>query len=75
MRDFELFIIDDRYSVATLRFATVRDEARARELAEGIVRESAHHVGVEVREADRLLFRVGRRDAAATPVPAPRPHA
>jgi len=56
------FTEDDRYSAPTLVFANVRDEAGARVLAEQTLRASPHHVGIEVRSADVLMFTLQRAD-------------
>jgi hypothetical protein len=59
VRSFEVYVHDDRYSVLTLHMISVKDESRAREIAEGLMAESAHHLGVEVAEDGRRLFGVG----------------
>ena len=59
MSTFQLFIDDDRYSVPTLRILAAADEACARILAEQILVESTHHVGVELYGADHRLFGLG----------------
>ena len=59
MRSFEIYVFDDRYSVPTLHFVSAKDEARARDIAERILSESGHHLGVEVSEGGRALFLVG----------------
>ncbi len=63
MRDFTLYIEDDRYKVATLRLVTARDLDRARALALKCIAESPHHLAVEVCEEGRLLFKVTRDEA------------
>jgi hypothetical protein len=60
VRDFQLIVADDRKRVADLLLVCVRDETRAREIAERILGESHHHVGVEVLEFGRRLFAVSR---------------
>lgn len=60
IRSFAFYTQDDRYSVSTLTFVTVVNEARARELALRQLNASPHHLSVDVLEDDRLLFRVGR---------------
>ena len=64
MRDFTMYIEDDRYNVATLRLVTARDPARARALALKCLAESPHHLMVEVCEEGRLLFKVARDEAS-----------
>lgn len=59
MRDFQIYIDDDRYSVPTLHIASLASEARALEIAERYMRESDHHLGVEVREDDKVVFSLG----------------
>ena len=80
MRTFEIYVTDDRYSVPTLLLATVNEEARAREIAERLLDESVHHLGVEVCEGGRLLFSLETRgdedpsrhgEAERTPEPPP----
>ena len=58
MRDYALYVEDDRYTVPTLLFVTTTDEAAAERLARKKLRDSPHHLSVEVREADRLLFKL-----------------
>jgi len=60
MRTFSCFIKDDRYTVPSLAFVLVQDEARARELARRQLLESGHHLEVEVVENGRSLFRLTR---------------
>ncbi len=59
MKDFQLFIDDDRYSVPTVQIIIVESEERAREAAEQMLNESRHHHGVEVCEQGRRLFGLG----------------
>lgn len=54
------FTEDDRYSVPTLTFMNVRDEAGARAFAEENLRASPHHIQVEARKSDVLMFTVQR---------------
>lgn len=52
---FEIYVDDDRYSVPTLHLITASTLAHARDAAERILRESAHHLGAELRlEGERL---------------------
>jgi hypothetical protein len=67
MLTFDLFILDDRYSVATFRVLTVKDEARARELAEKVLQESPHHLGVELFCAGKRVMGLGSIAAADAP--------
>ena len=60
------FTEDDRYSVPTLMFANVRNEAAARKLARETLGASPHHIQVEARKADVLMFTVQRADLART---------
>jgi hypothetical protein len=60
------FTEDDRYSAPTLMFANVRDRAGARALAERTLRASPHHIQVEARKADVLMFTVRRADIERT---------
>ena len=63
MRTFSFYIHDVRHIVPTLAFVTVSDEKRARGIAEERLMESRHHLAIEVRENDRLLFSLDRRSA------------
>lgn len=56
MKYLEIYVVDDRYSVPTLRFVDAKDEARARDVAEEILSESAHYLSVEVAQDGRTLF-------------------
>jgi hypothetical protein len=56
---FEVYVEDDRYVVPTLRFFVVRDETQARTMAARLFDESEHHLGVEVRRADRRVCALG----------------
>jgi hypothetical protein len=55
---FQHYIDDDRYRTPTLLLVTVETEARARELAEDLMR-APHHRGVEVWDGDTRLFGLG----------------
>jgi hypothetical protein len=59
MIDFQIYIDDDRYTVPTLYIASLASQARAREVAERLLNESDHHLGVEVCEDGKPLFSVG----------------
>ena len=77
MGAFLLFIDDDRYSVTTLRLLALTDEAPARAAAEAAVRESPHHLGVELYgDDDRRVLGIGslrtRGLVAGTRCPSPR---
>ena len=63
LRTFSFYIHDQRYSVPTLQIVTVRDEARARELAQQRLDEGEHHLAVEVVEGQTELFRLARQPA------------
>ncbi|MDO9472721.1 MAG: hypothetical protein Q7J28_06660 [Caulobacter sp.] len=63
MRTFSFYIHDQRYSVPTLQIVTVRDEERARELAQQRLYEGEHHLAVEVVEGQDELFRLERQGA------------
>lgn len=60
MRTFSFFIEDERSSVPTLEFVTVKTLGRARALAAERLASSAHHLSVEVVDGERLLFRLAR---------------
>jgi len=63
MRTFSFYIHDKRYSVPTLQIVTVRDEERARELAQQRLYEGEHYLAVEVVEGQDELFRLERQGA------------
>jgi hypothetical protein len=52
-----LYVHDDRYSVPTLDTVSVRDDARASELAVKRLGASPHYKAVEVWDGDRLVCR------------------
>ena len=53
---FEIYVDDDRYAVPTLHLVTAATETHAREVAERLLRESAHHLGAELRlQGERLI--------------------
>lgn len=56
---FEIYVDDDRYAVPTLHLIAAEDEARAREIADRLLNENAHHLGAEVCFEDQVLFRSG----------------
>ena len=62
MRSFSFYIEDDRYSVPTLEFVTVKDVERARELATTRLTLSPHLRRIEVRAAEGHVFDVYRDD-------------
>jgi hypothetical protein len=59
MRRFHFYIDDDRHSVPTELTVEVATEARARELAERILAQSPHHLGVEVCENGERILGLG----------------
>ncbi|MBV9993924.1 MAG: hypothetical protein JO127_01805 [Caulobacteraceae bacterium] len=63
MIDFVLLVKDDRYSVPNLRMLQAASEARARQLAQRVLEESAHHLSVEVWQADRRIVVVAQHGA------------
>jgi len=65
-KTFEVFVDDDRYTVPTLHLVSAADERRARELAESLMRESAHHRGVELRWEGARLYGAGSLAGAAS---------
>jgi hypothetical protein len=56
---FTFLVTDDRYSVPTLAFFTGL-EADARAAAKSRLDESTHHLSVEVRDGEGMVFRVDR---------------
>ncbi len=59
MRDFELYIEDDRYRTPTLIFVHMSDEQRVRAFAQEKLAEDERHRGIEVRENGVRLFGLG----------------
>lgn len=59
MRKFQ-FVISLPCSSIAVRIAEVRTEARARELAERVLKESPKHLGVDVWEGENHLFSLGQ---------------
>ena len=59
MRKFQ-FVVSTLCASIGVRLVEVRTEARARELAERVLRESPQHLGVDVWEGDNHLFSVGQ---------------
>ncbi len=58
MRKFQ-FVISMPCSSIAVRLVEVRTEARARELAERVLKEAPNHLGVDVWEGEKHLFGVG----------------
>ena len=67
MRTFEILVDDDRYSVPTLHLATSADEDRAQQIAQRLLDESEHHLGVEVIEDGARLIGLGTLAYRVTP--------
>jgi hypothetical protein len=59
---FEFYIASSQTPALGFRVVLVKDVARAREVAENILRESPAYTGVEVRQASKLLFAIGSLD-------------
>jgi hypothetical protein len=68
MRTFNLVIHDARYSLPTLELATARDRNGARRLARERLEASPHHLGVQVRDDEELLFWFRRLEPTAHPL-------
>ena len=56
MRHFAFHVADDRSAEPAVRRASVRDEFEARTLAERMLRETYHHISVEVWEARQRVW-------------------
>ncbi len=65
MRAYEVYIADDRYSLPTLRIVEAVDAFGAQETAERFMRESPHHLGVEVCDRGQRIFTIGDRRSFA----------
>jgi hypothetical protein len=59
MATFEIYIDDDRYSVPSLYLITAANEAGAREAARKLLRDSEHHLGVDLRSDGARLLALG----------------
>ena len=59
MRTFAFFIDDRRCAEPRTITVETRDEGRARELAERMLAQSEHHLGVEVCDDGRRVFGIG----------------
>jgi hypothetical protein len=60
LREFQFFVSDARYAVPSLYIVRAASEARARALAERMLADSPHHLGVEVVDDDGVrLFAIG----------------
>lgn len=64
MRDYVFYTEDDRSPTPSLTFVTVRDDARAKELAKQRLYACDHHLAIAVRFNDEVLFVVRRRELA-----------
>jgi hypothetical protein len=63
MRTYSFFIHNAGSSPPTLMFEFASDEVKLRSLAEKALAESPHHLAVEIREEDRLVFSLDRNGA------------
>ena len=57
MRNYTLYIEDDRYSVPTLEFVTAANDVAARRVAREKLSDR-HHLSVEIREDERVIGRL-----------------
>jgi hypothetical protein len=58
-QSFELYVDDDRYAVPSLHLIFAFNAASALEIADGLLRESEHHLGAELRQAGEKLAGLG----------------
>ena len=67
MKDYVFYVDDDRRDGRTVRRARVRTYEEAWNLAERMLRETYHHLGVEVwaNGTQVLTIRAGEAEAAA----------
>jgi hypothetical protein len=65
MTDFAVYIDDDRYSVPSLYLISAGSEARARLMAEEVLRASDHHQGVELHRDGEPVYALGSFAIAA----------
>jgi hypothetical protein len=59
VKNFEVYIDDERYRTPTLIFVQMRDRHRALEFAQKKLHEDRRHLGIEVRENGLRLFGLG----------------
>jgi hypothetical protein len=64
------FITDDRHQVQTLVLGFDEDLEQARDRAQRDLTANPHHLEIEVRDGDVLLFRLGRDDLRPDGAPA-----
>lgn len=62
-----LFIHDDRYTAPSLVLLVGETEEGARRLAAADLRDNPHHLAIEVRVDDTLIFALDRGDPSAAP--------
>jgi hypothetical protein len=63
MRTYSFFVHNAGSTPPTLLFECAGDEVKLRSLAEKALAESPHHLAVEIREAERLVFSLDRNGA------------
>jgi hypothetical protein len=63
MREFRMLVNDDRPGRSDFSWVQTSSETRARDIAEQTFRATPHHIGVELWEADELIFVIGSRTA------------
>jgi hypothetical protein len=59
MQNFTVLVHDDRYRAPMLRLVQAEDAKHARQLAQEIFAETAHHRGVEVWGGEERVFGIG----------------
>jgi hypothetical protein len=59
MQNFTVLVHDDRYRAPMLRLVQAEDAKHARQLAQQIFAETAHHRGVEVWGGEERVFGIG----------------
>jgi hypothetical protein len=64
MRTYSLFVHSAGSAPPTLMFEFTADEVKLRSLAERALAESPHHLAVEIREEERLVFSLDRNGAS-----------
>jgi hypothetical protein len=66
MREFRMLVNDDRPGRSDFSWIQSSTELRARDIAERTFNETPHHIGVELWEADELIFVIGARNRQAS---------
>lgn len=67
LQTFEFYLDDDRYAVPTLKFIVADDVTEAEAVAQRLLDESPHHLGIEICVAGERLRGLGSFAIRALP--------